>query len=165
MEVVWVPAGERPGDWEDWERVIQERAEQALGTGVVRLRKLPDGWLIEEARIGGSAFGVGSLPPTIPPALDFRHHLSEALKAAGKPVIQDDRRTEGSVSAEPPALQELRRLLANAPTFVPPTRDEQFQAWRRLCGGPTSTEEDWEAWLDATKEARMRLALGDEDET
>jgi hypothetical protein len=86
MPIQWT--GEKPKDADDWERIIREQANRIEGTGgAVRIRTVPEGWLIEAAR---------KMPP-----FDFRWHITEELKKAGKRVIGVDMLQDGpSLSPE-----------------------------------------------------------------
>src|SRR5262245_33677050 len=57
LTVHWV--GAPPPDAPDWERIIQQDAEDTIGVGAVKIRNVGDRWWIEGARIGHVGVGMG----------------------------------------------------------------------------------------------------------
>jgi hypothetical protein len=110
LDVHWI--GTKPPDAAEWERIIEDCAEEAIGFGAVKIRNVGHGWWIEGARIGHVALGMGSVPPDPGEPLDYRSHLVEALRAKGKQVIGRDSMSGPLSSAEIEAMKSAARDLA-----------------------------------------------------
>jgi len=97
LAVHWI--GPKPPDAAEWEQIIEERAQDTLGVGAVKIRNVGHGWWLEAARIGHIGIGAGPTPPEIGPPLDFRSHIHEALRSRGKSAIGREA-MEGHLSEE-----------------------------------------------------------------
>jgi len=98
VPVDWV--GDKPADVAEWERIIGGLE----AGGSVRMRQVASGWLVEAARKAAS-------PPK--PPVDFRWHLTEELKKAGKPVIGVDT-LQGGFPLSPEREAAIRHSLDEA---------------------------------------------------
>ncbi len=119
IPIEWVD-DDKPSDANQWERIIQKVAEEGEGISAVKMRKTDAGWFLETARTVPTQIHIGQsgdpVPPFEPQPVDFRWHVTEALKKAGKQVIGVDMLQGGPPLS--PEREAAIRSAAKQLTFI-----------------------------------------------
>jgi len=79
--------GERPGDADEWERIVREEVHDPVGGLDVAIERVGGGWRVLTAMSGGYATGTGPIVPVRLPRTDERERVTRALREAGKAVV------------------------------------------------------------------------------